>query len=168
MECLRCSQTMVLIQNRGVDIEYCENGCGGLWFDRHEFKKMDEHFELEDAVRERLKKSPKITVDVSEQLSCPHCVKYVMRPFMFKPGSRVIVDECPGCAGIWLDGTELFHIHEQFPTQADQQKAIQSLLDNDIEPILSEAKNTADEKTQRLERIGQMIRFWRKSPKSPS
>lgn len=123
MNCLRCHKPMAVIKNKKMDIEICNTGCGSLWFDTYEFRQHDEAHEVEASFFEALAKSLRNPVDCSASLECPQCDNMKMMQHSFHPKSSVMIDECPACAGVWLDGGELEKIHQEFTSERAQRLA---------------------------------------------
>ena len=51
----------------------------------------------------------------------------MMRRF-FGTKRKVEIDECPGCAGIWLDAGELAALRTTYPTEAERKAAAQTFV----------------------------------------
>jgi len=82
----------------------------------------------------------------------------MMRRF-FSPLKVVEIDECPGCAGIWLDSGELAKIHENHLTPKERKLLAHEMATNhgfiSIKPPKSKyypkaPKNTQDTTVERL------------------
>jgi Zn-finger nucleic acid-binding protein len=106
MLCPNCSSPLVKKVYKGVQVEECET-CKGIFLDKKEFDKAKNNtdsdlswldfaaFALEDknlAVKESLR-------------TCPRCT-HLMHAYEYA-GSKVIINMCSDCKGIWLD-------HEEF------------------------------------------------------
>ena len=49
MNCPACERALVTKTVHGVDLDICDGGCGGVWFDAFELTKFDEcHEEAEE------------------------------------------------------------------------------------------------------------------------
>ncbi len=86
-----------------LEIDCCFT-CRGLWFDRNELRrlfsspKLYKKFRLpEYNFRVKLKDAP-------PQRICPRCEEKPLRETAL---GDVVVDECDGCLGIWLDSGEV-------------------------------------------------------------
>lgn len=78
----------------GVTVDKC-SACGGAWFERGELEKL-----YGDAVR-----SLAVPADAwPGPRGCPACRRALV-PFEY-PQTRVTVDLCPSCGGLWLDSGE--------------------------------------------------------------
>ena len=96
--CPKCQVGLRTLGIEGVAVDLCP-ACRGIWFDRGE---------LEAATGATLPLRPDQEVlhrATRTRYVCPRCkVSLYERPFL--SGSGIKIDECPGCAGIWLDRGE--------------------------------------------------------------
>ena len=106
-----------------VAVDVCKGSCGGIWFDNFEFKKFDEPHEASGEELLDAERDESVIVDHSKRLKCPKCDDIVMMRHFFSVKKSVEVDECPGCAGIWLDTGELSKIRGLFKTEEERNQA---------------------------------------------
>ena len=75
---------------------------------------------------------------------------------------KVEVDECPGCAGTWLDFGELLKIRSQFSNEEQRKKAADKYIDDvflknqDFQTMRQESK----EKLGKARRFANFFRFF--------
>jgi Zn-finger nucleic acid-binding protein len=123
MKCPACGSnlTRLLILNTPVDV--CQDGCSGIWFDEGELRVVDEP--TEDAGQELLDliDNPRVRADLSQRRRCPVCPNSVLMRHFFSAKRAVTVDECPTCAGIWLDAGELRRIRDEYGSESERRKA---------------------------------------------
>jgi Zn-finger nucleic acid-binding protein len=93
-----------------VAVDICQGGCGGIWFDAFELKKVDEQHEVAGEHLVQIKRGPVRQADASRKRACPRCDGVKLKRHLFNPKSTVEVDHCPNCAGYWLDAGELERI----------------------------------------------------------
>ena len=111
MRCPRCDTTLRTIDYEGVAIETCSS-CGGEWLDDtelgHIVRIREETFSAEERrVLEGATRIPGIpVVDAERGIVCPTCSATTV-PVNYGGDTGVIIDRCPECRGIWLDGGEL-------------------------------------------------------------
>jgi len=101
MACPRCAESSLEelpLQYMGVTVDRCVQ-CGGVWFDGGELERV-----LEVAAEGLT--APE-GAPQSERL-CPRCVEHMLT-FEY-PGTRVKVDLCGKCHGLWLDHGEFRQI----------------------------------------------------------
>src|SRR3989442_11798551 len=75
-------------------------------------------------------RDPAIQVDFKKRRNCPKCGDVVLMRHYYSKKRGVMVDECPNCAGFWLDAGELEQIRsEREALQAEEaSKAIVTRL----------------------------------------
>ena len=109
-------------------MDVCRDGCGGIWFDAFELGKVDQAHEKLGEVLVGLEFDSHAAV-VPKKRSCPKCPDIIMLQHKFSPDKPVMVDECPSCGGVWLDGGELAEIRRRSPSSEDRKKAAQRFFD---------------------------------------
>lgn len=113
MNCPACAHPMTEITTGAIAVDACQGGCGGLWFDPRELRKVDERHEGGGEALLDIPRSLKSRVDLDARRRCPRCPDTVLMRRLSSPQSRVTVDECPACGGFFLDPGELARIREE-------------------------------------------------------
>lgn len=146
MNCPACEKELTQKIVADVTVDVCEGGCGGIWFDNFELKKFDEPHESAGESILEIDQNPDIQVDHEKRFNCPKCDNTVMMRHFFSVKHQVQIDECPGCAGIWLDAGELGRIREMFPSEEARTQAADAYFQNVFGAELKalEAKDQAD------------------------
>jgi len=104
------------VQVGAVTVDVCAGGCGGIWFDAFELQRVDEKHEVAGEWLTQIQRDPALQIDPSRKRNCPRCGGIKLKRHLFNPKSKVEVDNCPNCAGYWLDAGELEKIrHETKP-----------------------------------------------------
>jgi Zn-finger nucleic acid-binding protein len=143
----------------GITVDICPGGCGGIWFDWLEIKKFDEPHEEAGTELLDIERNPTVSRDRSKRLSCPKCDDTIMMRHFFSVNREVEVDECPGCAGFWLDCGELGQIRSQFPSEAARKEAAAKYFDDVFGDRLAEMGRESAEKTEKVQRIVNMFKY---------
>lgn len=128
MICPACARELFTETVSGMVVDVCRGGCGGIWFDNFELDKVDAPHEALGEALLAVEFDPKVDV-IETRRRCPKCHDVVMMQHRFSPDKPVIIDECPKCGGVWLDGGELAEIRCQTPTSEDRKKAAQRFFD---------------------------------------
>lgn len=97
-------------------MDACEGGCGGVWFDNFELRKVD----ATGAQTIRgVGRDFSLHVDRESRRRCPRCLEQLMMRRYFSRLKRTLIDECPECAGIWLDAGEFDAIRKELEESPD-------------------------------------------------
>lgn len=159
MKCPACANDLTAKKVGEITVDVCENGCGGLWFDGHELKRVDEKHETAGEALLQIKRKPGISVDYSQKRYCPRCDDVVMMKHFMSVKREVEVDECGNCGGFWLDAGELGQIRNQFTTEADREKAAGTYFSETFGEELQKMLEESREKAERAHSIAKMFRF---------
>ena len=159
MFCPACQNKMSQITHRGVTLDICKNGCGGIWFDNFELGKFDEQSEDLGDVLSCLTPVPDVKIDLSKRQNCPVCAGVVMMRHYFSPNDKIIVDQCPACGGIWLDAGELVAIRSSFETEAQREKATEEYLTRVSKPLFEKLKEEEEKELIKYQRIANVFRL---------
>jgi Zn-finger nucleic acid-binding protein len=159
MKCPACDSAMeeVIVEDIAVDV--CKQGCGGLWFDQFELQKVDEPHESSGENLLQIGMDRKATTDHSKRRMCPKCSDMVMMRHFVSVKREVEVDECPNCAGFWLDYGELGRIRSQYPSEEERQKAASDYFDEIFGVELKRMQDESEEKLEKAKKIARMFRF---------
>lgn len=122
MKCPACRNELTPFHVRDVTVDVCQGGCGGIWFDAFELQKVDEDRETAYQPLLHIRRDESVVVDASRKRECPRCAGIKLRRHFFSAKRRVEVDQCPGCAGYWLDAGELalLRAEKRQPSGANQ------------------------------------------------
>lgn len=163
MKCPACGNPLQEMTVEEITVDVCKGGCGGIWFDRFELKKFDEPHESAGAQLLEVERDDNVTVDHTKKRMCPKCDNIVMMRHFFTVKKQVEVDECPGCAGFWLDSGELGQIRSLFNTEAERVQAAEEYYSEIFDEQLTEMKREGEEKAAKANTIANMFRFLRPS-----
>ena len=105
-----------------------------------------------------MERDPTLQPDLSKRIRWPRHEEIMMRHFhSVKRG--VVVDECPRCAGFWLDAGELAGIRSEFSTEEERKKAAQECFSELFDPDLAVARAKTMEDLRKARRIACAFRF---------
>lgn len=113
MKCPTCGQELYEYQAGAILVDICRDGCSGIWLDKSELEKCDEHNEPFPEDLLRIRKVANVVVDRSKTRSCPCCEGQALSRVVLDPEIRFEIDRCPKCEGNWLDIGELEYIRLQ-------------------------------------------------------
>jgi Zn-finger nucleic acid-binding protein len=143
-----------------VTVDVCDGGCGGIWFDHFELRKLDEESETAGEALLDIHRDPNVHPDQSQRYRCPRDTDDVvlMRHF-WSVKREVTIDECPECGGVFLDAGELGRIRHEFATEADRHAAADAYFAEVVDPMLESAHKQSEEELARAQRFGHALRF---------
>ena len=110
MKCPACHKVLAVHFLDDVELDVCQEGCGGIWFDAFELSSVSERIraDVPSAAVE-----PNLPVVPDRKRACPRCLEVKLQRHFYSNRRQVEVDSCPGCGGIWLDVGELSAVREQ-------------------------------------------------------
>jgi Zn-finger nucleic acid-binding protein len=112
MKCPRTGTPLKTLKVGGIAIEISE-ACGGLFFDNLELDKFNNSDEIRgSALAKHVKQFNRKLPNEKDRIKCPKCKDIVMMRRYYSPLKVVEIDECPGCASIWLDPGELEQLQD--------------------------------------------------------
>jgi len=121
--CPACHRELTAVTVADATVDVCRGGCAGMWFEQGVLSRFDEVTEAAGRTLIERTGSPTISVDLGQRRPCPKCPDCVMMRHFFSPKRAVTVDECPTCAGIWLDAGELQRIRSEYDSREARRQA---------------------------------------------
>ena len=160
MDCPRTGKPMSEIEISGVKVDV-STGCGGVWFDNFEFKKFDEPFESAgNKLIELMEKYKNKNVDVSKRINCPRHKGVVLMRHFYSVKQKIEIDECPQCAGIWLDPGELAEVRKLFSSEEERNNAADKFIAEVFNsPEIQAMKRKSEEDLQKARRFANMFKY---------
>jgi len=113
MRCPACFQELTAVQVGRLTVDVCQGGCGGVWFDAFELQRVDEEIEAAGEPLLTIQRNADLVVDRSRKRECPRCSGIKLHRHFFSAKRQIEVDECPNCAGYWLDAGELAQVRAE-------------------------------------------------------
>jgi Zn-finger nucleic acid-binding protein len=164
MICPACGNELTEMDIGGTKVDACKGHCGGVWFDWFELKKVDEPFEAAGEVLLDIERDDVLEIDHSKRRTCPRCEGDVIMMRHFHSAKREVeVDECPKCAGFWLDAGELQMIREAFGSEEDKHKAadayVQKFMKENYGKELEEMRENREKMEQFSKKFSNALRF---------
>ena len=159
MKCPACSNVLQEMTVGDVTVDVCKGGCGGIWFDNFELKKINEPHEAAGQQLLDIERDDSITIDRTKRLNCPKCDDIVMMRHFFSIKKQVEVDECPNCAGFWLDAGELRKIRTLFDTEEQRHQAAEEYFSEVFGDEFAAMQAGSEEKLAKTRKISSMFRF---------
>lgn len=159
MKCPACSRELRPVEVADIVVDVCENGCGGVWFDNHELKKVDEQHESAGEKLLQFARDPSVALDHTQKRNCPHCADQPMFRHFMSVKREVGIDECPGCGGVWLDAGELRRIRNQYENEQERERAANEHFDDVFGDELAQAHEENQRQMAGARQIARILRF---------
>ena len=132
MICPACANEMTAMAAGDITVDVCMGGCGGIWFDMLELRRLDETTEARGDALAKLVVDAPVKPDSSRKHGCPKCGDVVMMRHFYSPKRKVVVDACPECGGHFLDAGEFARIRTGNVSDADRDKMIEDMMETDF------------------------------------
>ena len=159
MICPACNNSLSRIVVDGIELDVCKNGCGGIWFDKFEFKKFDEPHEEAGVELLNIPVDKTVKVNHDEKRRCPRCNDAILIRHFFSVKKQVEIDTCYTCGGVWLDAGELNTVRSMFSSEEEKQAVTRAVFDEMFGPQLEKLKKERDENAKTVRRIANMVKY---------
>ncbi|WP_051327520.1 zf-TFIIB domain-containing protein [Desulfatibacillum aliphaticivorans] len=159
MKCPACGRELTEMTAGDVKVDACQNGCGGIWFDRFELKKLADPRESDGESLLELNRDPEVSVDLEARKKCPACADMVMMRHFFSPKKAVEVEECPQCGGHWLDCGELGEIRSWKLSDKERFEATQEYFSEIFDNQLAQLEKARKVEAEKISNITRIFRF---------
>ena len=159
MKCPACEHALSQMVAGDITVDVCKGGCGGIWFDSFELRKVDEPLESAGEVLLDIERNKGITIDYSKRRRCPKCDDIIMMRHFYSVKKQVAVDECPSCGGYWLDVGELAMIRKEFTTEEKRRRAAEEYFTEIFDTQLAKMQAKGEEHAERARTIARIFRF---------
>ena len=161
MKCPACGHLLTKMEVGGLTLDVCKGGCGGIWFDSFELKKIDEPHESAGEELLEIERKPGINVDHTKRRNCPkpECKGMVMMRHFFSVKKQVEVDQCPNCGGYWLDMGELALIREEYRSEEERQEAASEYFSEIYGGQLQGMLKQSQQKAEDAKKIARVFRY---------
>ena len=143
-----------------LQVDVCDGGCGGIWFDHYELRKVDEIAESAGEDLLNVRRDPGVVVDPTERYRCPRATTgaILMRHF-WSVRRDVTLDECAECGGFFLDAGELGRIRDEFDTEAERHAAADAYFKEVVDPLLDAKRAETAAELERAQKFAHAFRF---------
>lgn len=113
LQCPRCSTALstATIDDAyftPIEVEQCDL-CNGMWLSSDTLERVENVYE---PVLIEFRDIPS-KEDQYEEMQCPQCESVTMVKSVHERDKNVVIDSCPQCHGVWLDGGELEAIQKE-------------------------------------------------------
>lgn len=116
-----CAMKKIFLEKQNFYVDICLDGCGGIFLDNREFKKIDESIEDIEPIIEALKDKEFKKPTILTKRICPVCGHNMVTNSLTHTQS-VIAEECYTCGGKFFDSGELIQYRGEFLNDAERTK----------------------------------------------
>ncbi len=155
MKCPRTGTVLKTIKVGGIKVEVSES-CGGVFFDNFELDNFKSSKDPRgNALVNHLKQFSKSLPNERERISCPKCSDTVMMRRYYSPLKVIEIDECPGCAGIWLDTGELEKMQDNELSERELALLRAYMVEKNTAPTIDSPKHRfmPTQESSRMEKV---------------
>jgi Zn-finger nucleic acid-binding protein len=142
-----------------IKVDVCAGGCGGLWFDEWELRKVDKPDQSAGEALLDIPRNSQTKVDQAARRNCPRDRDIVMMRHFWSVKRQVTVDECPKCEGVFLDPGELARIRKEFRTDGEREAAAKAYFREMFDTQLAGMLKEDHRKLQKARRFAHIFRF---------
>lgn len=103
MKCPACENLLHKNVVAGIKTLTCRGECGGLWFDRFQFKKLKC---LKPGIGKRLlniERAEGVKIYRGAEHACPSCKTTLLYRHFFNVEWNTEINQCSKCGGFWVD-----------------------------------------------------------------
>lgn len=129
MRCPACSLELETKTVSDLNLDICQKGCGGIWFDQGELEKIDQDSEILHADVLRPVKNQNVVIDRGKQRYCPKCSSNPLDKNIYDSQYHIEIDSCFKCAGIWLDLGEIEALRTHNSSKEERVEVINSFIE---------------------------------------
>ncbi|MBN1893415.1 zf-TFIIB domain-containing protein [bacterium] len=159
MKCPACVNDLTEKMVDDILVVVCDGGCGGIWFDLYELKRVNETHAGKGRGLLHVRKDKNIRADHTARRMCPRCYGTMMMKHFHSSKRHVEVDECPKCGGYWLDAGDLAGIHETAATDEERRAAAQAFFSDLKSEKFQVMVSRSRDSMEKRKRIARIFRF---------
>lgn len=133
MKCPKCKTNLKTREIQGVEMNECEK-CEGIWFEKDELKKVKDHTDSDlNWMDFEIWKHQDRFKAKETKYDCPNCSSAM--DVLDYDSTKVEIDYCSNCHGVWLDKNELENIINSL-----EEELVNKSLGDYVKATIEEAK----------------------------
>lgn len=124
INCPACGEEMekIYLPEQKFHVDICTKGCGGIFLDNREYKKLDEEHEDITPILNAVKDKEFKRVSDTQLRICPACGHKMVKHYASQL-KEILIDECYNCGGTFFDNGELIKTRKQYKTEEERIEA---------------------------------------------
>jgi Zn-finger nucleic acid-binding protein len=135
IKCPACQKNLHKLYVTTIEVDVCEDGCKGIWFDNGELNIIKDlkYSAIAKEIEGQYDAEKEKTPNEIPLRNCPHC-RIKMKRYNWALKSDIYVDICHTCYGTWLDYGELKGIKLYKPVTPEEKNKINYEFIEQAEP----------------------------------
>ncbi len=157
MKCPACQNKLHEIVVAGIKTQACRGECGGLWFDRFQFKKIQA---LKSGIGKSLlmiERAEGVKIYRGAEHTCPACKTTLLYRHFFSVDGDTEINQCSKCSGFWIDLAGLAKLQSLPENQRKQ--AVEKYFATIIDKKISEMRLIHRDMEQQAQVLVQILQF---------
>ena len=157
MKCPACQNELHEIVVAGIKVQACLGECGGLWFDRFQFKKIQV---LKPGLGQSLltiERAEGVKVYRGAEHICPACTTTLLYRHFFSVDEDTEINQCSKCRGFWIDLAGLAKL-QSLPENKKKQ-AVKTYFATVIDKKIAGMRLRHDDMAQQAQVLLQILQF---------
>lgn len=133
IKCPACGKLMkkVYLEKQDFVIDVCLDGCGGIWLDTRELKKIDEQNEDISALTSAYANKTFEKADGTTDRICPVCHTKMVKNHVSSK-MEITIDECYSCGGKFFDYKEIEAMRAQYKNDNERVADVEKFCHDEI------------------------------------
>lgn len=103
MNCPSCDNSLTSKESAGIKAMICADGCGGLWLERRQVRKIGDRLPGAGVEFLDLRRAEGVHIFRNVEHPCPNCRTTLLYRHSFDRDLELEIDQCAKCAGFWLE-----------------------------------------------------------------
>jgi uncharacterized protein len=157
MKCPACQNKLQENMVAGIKVQACYGECGGLWFNRFQFKKIES---LKPGIGQSLlmiERVEGIKVYRGAEHTCPDCKNTLLYRHFFSAEGDTEINQCSKCKGFWVDLAGLAKLQSLPANQKNP--AVEKYFTTVLYKKISGMRLHHDDMSQQAQILTQILKF---------
>jgi Zn-finger nucleic acid-binding protein len=103
LTCPSCGDSLKPKETAGVRAHVCEGGCGGLWFELQQVRRLKDRLPGSGQEFLFIERSEGVHLWRNPEHPCPVCRTTLLYRHCFSRKQEVEIDQCSKCGGYWVE-----------------------------------------------------------------
>ncbi len=159
MDCPSCGNALTLKEAAGIKARVCAEGCGGLWLERRQVKKIPDRLPGSGIEFLTVPRAEGVHLFRDIEHPCPQCQTTLLYRHCFDRDLEMEIDQCAKCAGFWLETGTLSDITNPDRTLKERSEKAEQFFHTLMNKKLAHMDFTNDDTLNAAQQIIDIFRF---------